>query len=308
MDAQPENPHPPFSLDKTLGAVFIGHIVTVLSTTKDPASSRDRLYGITSLQAAIYSQRSSKDSFALKCSVLLIWVLDTLHAVLISGASYWYCVTNFTNMRAVDTPVWPIPLMIVVSNASNSIVRGIFGYHLWELSNRNWILPTVVALCSIVVYADAMYFAIELFSLPSYRKVPHYSWTLYLGLSAEAAGDLFIALSQSVLLHRLSTGMLRSDMIVKTLIKYSISTGLLTSLCAIAALLSFSIAPTNFVYFAFYFIISKLYVNALLARLNARGPLLESMNGQRGRQILTDSSTLAFRTAAGTVSIPDSEC
>ena len=33
-------------------------------------------------------------------------LLDSLHVGLITGAMYWYCITNFTNLMAVQKPIW----------------------------------------------------------------------------------------------------------------------------------------------------------------------------------------------------------
>ena len=33
-------------------------------------------------------------------------ILDTIHVGLITGAMYWYCITNFTNLLAVQKPIW----------------------------------------------------------------------------------------------------------------------------------------------------------------------------------------------------------
>ncbi|KAI0819158.1 hypothetical protein BC628DRAFT_1424058 [Trametes gibbosa] len=231
--------------------------------------------------------------------------------MLISGAMYWYCISNFTNLPAVQTPIWPI------SNISNSIVRYILGYHLWKLNNRNWVLPTIIAVFCVIIPADATYFAVELCSIDSYQELwGKSSWSLYFGLPAEAIGDLIIAVAQCAMLRSLETGIRRSDTIVRTLVVYSISTGMLTSLCALAALIAYAVNHTTFIYFAFYFVLSKraspllsdlsistirpnylprlVYVNALLARLNARGSLLESKSDGRGGQ--APESTLVFGT------------
>ncbi|KAH9857353.1 hypothetical protein C2E23DRAFT_720490 [Lenzites betulinus] len=266
--------HVAHSLDSTLGAAFIGHILTIL------------LYGITSLQAYIYCRKSCTDSAALRLSV---WILDTVHAILISGALYWYCITNFTNLQAVQQPIWYVQTMVVIFNISNSIVRCIFGYRLWELNNRSWILPAIIAFFCVLIPGTFVVL----------RAVQHTAdgrsstWSLYLGLSSEAAGDLIIAVAQCIMLRSLETGIRRSDRIVRTLIAYSINTGLLTSLCALAALIAYAVDNASFVYFAFYFVLSKLYVNALLARLNARGPLFEDKSRRPVRE--ARQSTVVFR-------------
>ncbi|RPD52626.1 hypothetical protein L227DRAFT_617661 [Lentinus tigrinus ALCF2SS1-6] len=276
--------HPgPIDLNDTLGAAFLGHFVTTL------------LYGITSLQAFMYYRNKYNDPLLLKLSVLVLWILDTIHVALITGGMYWYCITNFTNLAAILHPIWPIPTMVFVSNLSNLIVRGIFAYRLYRLSHHSWILPGIIVVCSLFVAADGFYVAIKMYALQSYADISHISWGLYAGLSVEVAVDLIVAISQCVLLRGFETGIRSTDSAIRVLMTYSINTGLLTSLCAVGALVSYAVRPTRYIYFAFYFVLSKLYINSLLATLNARGSLLGK--GRRHRH----SKNVAFRTPTGTI-------
>lgn len=50
-------------------------------------------------------------------------ILDGLHACLICVAMYWYCVTNFANIFAIEKPVWYVCLALLcvqklISNSS----------------------------------------------------------------------------------------------------------------------------------------------------------------------------------------------
>ncbi|KAI0641750.1 hypothetical protein C8Q79DRAFT_989210 [Trametes meyenii] len=169
------------------------------------------------------------------------------------------------------------------------IVRCIFSYRLWKLNMNKykWIIPVIITAVSFYIFGDATYFSVRLYSIESFLDVKSFSWSLYFGLSVEAGVDLLVAIAQCLLLRSLRTGIRRTDMMLRILITYSINTGLLTSLVAIGALVSYSVSPRNYAYFAFYFVLSKLYVNALLATLNARGSLLEQKRGM--------PSTVVFR-------------
>ncbi|RDX50605.1 hypothetical protein OH76DRAFT_1402209 [Lentinus brumalis] len=204
------------ALDDTLGAAFFGHFFTTL------------LYGITTLQAFMYFRDKYNDPPVLKLSVVILWILDSAHAALITGAMYWYCITNFNNLAAVQQPIWAIPTMVIVSNLSNLIVRGIFGYRLYRLSHHNWILPGVIAVLSLFVAADAFYFAIKMFGLVSYTHIGSLSWGLYAGLSVEVVVDLIVAISQCILLRAYVTGIRSTDSAIRVLMTYSVNTGLLT--------------------------------------------------------------------------------
>ncbi|KAI0791246.1 hypothetical protein C8Q75DRAFT_67192 [Abortiporus biennis] len=111
-------------------------------------------------------------------------------------------------------------------------------------------------------------FAVEGFFVDSYEDVSGISWSLYSGFAVE---------------YR--TGVTRVDRVINTLMTYMINTGLLTSICALLCLITFITLPGRYVYFAFYFVLSKFYVNALLATLNSRGALRQLMES---KQVLVD--------------------
>ncbi|KAI0739967.1 hypothetical protein C8Q80DRAFT_1201524 [Daedaleopsis nitida] len=273
------------TLDDTLGAAFLGHFLSAL------------LYGITTFQVFLYFRDKYRDPLVFRLSVFFLWLLDSAHVALITGAVYWYCITNFANLAAIQQPIWPIPTMIIVSNISNSIVRGIFGYRLYRLSQHGWILPSIIAVLSTFILVDATYFSVELYGYATYTEISKVSWGLYAGLSVEAAVDFIITIAQCILLHRYETGIRSTDSAIRVLMAYAVNTGLLTSICGLGALVAYATLPDKFVYFAFYFALSKLYVNSLLAAFNARGSLLGGM-GHRGNQ---HAPKLPFRTPTATM-------
>ncbi|TBU36207.1 hypothetical protein BD309DRAFT_778472, partial [Dichomitus squalens] len=190
-----------------------------------------------------------------------------------------------------------------IQNISNSIVRGCFGVRLYRLGHGNWWLPAIISAFSLFILLDAAYFAAKLWNAHSYAHIQDFSWALYTGLAAESAVDLIVAISQCVLLRKFETGIRSTDSVIRVLMTYSINTGLLTSFCAIGAVASFAAAPRKFIYFAFYFALSKLYVNSLLATLNARGSLLgkgsRGMRRQHYKQGAFRAPTLSAAGEAG---------
>ncbi|OAX31642.1 hypothetical protein K503DRAFT_62068 [Rhizopogon vinicolor AM-OR11-026] len=60
------------------------------------------MYGITVLQTYMYYVHYPRDNMSTKLLVALIWVLDTLHVSLMCLALYYYLVTSFGNMDALQ--------------------------------------------------------------------------------------------------------------------------------------------------------------------------------------------------------------
>ncbi|GJJ13350.1 hypothetical protein Clacol_007602 [Clathrus columnatus] len=75
----------PHSFDNTLGALLIGLIVSTA------------LFGLTTLQTYLYFINYIKDRLSLKFLVASLWILDFIHTILVTHASYHYLIVNFMN-------------------------------------------------------------------------------------------------------------------------------------------------------------------------------------------------------------------
>jgi len=83
--------------------------------------------------------------------------------------------------------------------------------------------------------------------------------------------DLFIAVTLCTLLHLSRTGFKKSDAMITKLIIFTVNTGLITSFCALGSLISVVTSPNTYIHIGWFFCLSRLYTNCLLATLNARG-------------------------------------
>ncbi|OCH91938.1 hypothetical protein OBBRIDRAFT_833844 [Obba rivulosa] len=122
--------------DGTLGAAFLGHYMTAI------------LFGITSMQTWVYFKEKNTDPIWLRSMVLVLWFLDGVHTTLLTSAVY-YDLSHFGDLLAIFKVYWSIPVMIIVTGVSNTIVRGIFAYRLWKLSNGGILVPAVIGVLSL---------------------------------------------------------------------------------------------------------------------------------------------------------------
>ncbi|KAI0360706.1 hypothetical protein OH77DRAFT_711975 [Trametes cingulata] len=281
---------PPLRLDSTLGAAFIGNILAA------------SLYGLTTLQTYIYYCRSGKDRDAMKGLMPILWLLDTLHLGLISHTVYKYAITDFANYAGLLAPTWSVLAQVIVTGVSDGIVRGLFCYRIWILSRKNQLLCLAIVISSLMSFGCSLAYPIKGFQYNTYEGLQEISWLLYFSLATTFVSDFLIASTLSVLLARrrsvfaryarewlaslqeLNGGTdvhcpIRVDRTVRTLIVYSVNTGALTTVCTLACLIAYALAPHKFIYIAFYFLLPKLLLNALLATLNARKTLREQMAG-----------------------------
>ncbi|KAI0701745.1 hypothetical protein C8Q76DRAFT_756777 [Earliella scabrosa] len=298
------------TLDNTLGAAFVGNIFAAT------------LYGLTTLQTYTYYNRSGKDSRLLKSLVAILWILDTLHIVLISHTVYTYSVTHFGNQAELQKPTWSVVAHIVVTGVSDGIIRGIFCYRILILSNQNRILFIFNAFASLLMVGNNLALTVKCFSISNYSELDKFSWLFYFNLSAAVVSDALIAASMCWVLATRTSPVMRVNNTIRTLIMYSINTGAVTTICTFATLVMYAVAPHTFIFMATFFPLAKLLLNALLASLNARKSLREQLSnadavtlpltssnpgsGGIGRQA-TNNSTMQFAhpSTVSNVSVTD---
>ncbi|KAI0739845.1 hypothetical protein C8Q80DRAFT_199474 [Daedaleopsis nitida] len=281
-------------LGATLGAVLIGFAATCA------------LYGVTSLQTWMYFTYKFADKLPLRSAIKLLWTLDTLHVVLLTTAIYHYAVVDFGNLRALVRPTWSLGGMAIVSLVSNVLVRALFGMRILKLSaGWRWVVPVIlVNALSLFSFGSGTYFVIKGLSLPSIFDVHEFSWSLWGAIAASLTADGITTASQCMILRRMKTGLESPDSVIELLMKYSINTALLTSLCALTALITFTTLPGTLVYIALYFVYSKLYVNSLLATLNARAGTLKNTLDARSRSGGGPATEMAFKSREGDLTRP----
>ncbi|OBZ77498.1 hypothetical protein A0H81_01971 [Grifola frondosa] len=250
----------PITLDNTLGAALLGNIAAAA------------FYGVTNVQTYIYFSRYETDPLAMKS---LIYArsssYDNVHIALITHAVYTYTVKDFTNLLAISVPTWSILAHVIVTGVSDVIVRCIFCHRVWRLSNRNWILSAAISL-NLVNFTG-----IHQVVLP--HILPRQIRRRKSCLCYQRLQHTNVLQSFRNLMDLRRTGFARTDSIVRILMMYSVNTGALTSLCALLCLVTYANMPNNFVFIAFYFVLPKLFLNSLLATLNARRKLRETSSG-----------------------------
>ncbi|KJA15860.1 hypothetical protein HYPSUDRAFT_207529 [Hypholoma sublateritium FD-334 SS-4] len=250
-------------LDSTLGAVLIAGLLAAV------------LHGLTILQTFLYTQTSGSDGPLMRCLVLFLWSVDTLHTALISHTLYFYLVTNFGHIGVLAAPTWSIIVAIYLTSLTGIIVRIFLAYRLFLLCGRyrprlRVALPAIVMIPTMITFLTGLIFASKAFIVRLFARLDTFSVYLYITFSAAALADTLIAVSLCVLLYRSRTGIEQTDSLLTTLIVMTINTGLLTSIFALLCLITYSIWPLKFIYVGMYFSLNKLYVNSLLGSLNAR--------------------------------------
>ncbi|KAF8896690.1 hypothetical protein BD779DRAFT_603028 [Infundibulicybe gibba] len=252
-------------LDSKLGAAFLGNLAAAI------------FYGITCVQTFIYLKHGyARDKLTFRLLICFLWLLDTIHLAFVSHALYYYMISKYGILAALASPTWSILAQVYTTCISDLIARWIFGRRAWLMTGRSPLLAFCIAIPSLLTCATGIAFTSKAFIAQTFASFSSISYLLYISLGSGVVADAIIAATLCYTLKKNRTGFQKTDTIVNTLMIYTINTSLLTTLCSLACFTTYTIWPQEFTFIGIYFVLSKLYLNSLLATLNSR----ESLHSQ----------------------------
>ncbi|THU90324.1 hypothetical protein K435DRAFT_841531 [Dendrothele bispora CBS 962.96] len=248
------------TLDNTLGAVLVGFAVACC------------VYGILITQVFTYFSNYPGDRPIYKLLVLFLLVLETADQCLIGHILYFYGVTNFANVRALLAArvTWSFILQQTLGAIVGTTVKFMFGLRVWRFSEHNFFITGLILSTTLGGLGTALAFTVKAFKLPSVFSVIQLRTLGSISLGVGVITDIVIAVSLCYFLNKLRTGYRQSDTLVNSLVRYAINTGALTSAISLSTLILYNVMPTNMIFIATFFVLSKLYAISFMATLNTR--------------------------------------
>ncbi|KAI0720074.1 hypothetical protein C8T65DRAFT_24565 [Cerioporus squamosus] len=256
------------ALRTSLGALLMGGMVCT------------GLSGIVGMQTVLYFRLFTRDQYATKLKVAVIFFLDMLHSSMIAAASYMYFVSHFGEMDVTDQVFWTVGVSIALTAIMTVCVHLFFSIRLFKLSKGNYFLTVPIAVLAVARVVAAFVTAVELIRLGSFHVFgDRFRWVFTLGLVLSSVVDFLITVGLCYYLRRHRGGTGRFDHILNTVTLYTIENGLLTSVTTLISLIFWLVKSDELIYLGLHFAISKLYANSYLASMNARKTLM-AQSGQ----------------------------
>jgi len=174
--------------------------------------------------------------------------------------------------------IWSVSLEALPTGITAGLVQSFYAHRIWKMSQHNVFLTGCILLLIFATSACGTAWVVLALQAGTYERLLTIS-PLTISINAlSTAVDVIITSTMCFMLQQTRPASLETETMVNRLILFTINTGLLTSLCAIASLISLIISPKTLIYASFYFCIGRLYSNALLASLNARGVIRGRIN------------------------------
>ncbi|KAI0070445.1 hypothetical protein K474DRAFT_1702157 [Panus rudis PR-1116 ss-1] len=263
-----------FNKDATIGATFIGF------------GASSVLFGVICVQTWTYLKRYPLDTWFYKVLVAVLWFLELVDQGFIGHAVYVYAISDWGSpLSLLKPPLWSLILQVTLGAVAGSLVKICFAMRVYRFSQHNKPVTAAILILAVAQLAAACVYTIQAFNIPTLLKVADLKFIGILALALGVATDIATAAALCFFLRNLRTGYSKDDSLINRMTLYAINTGVLTSAVSITTLVLYDIMPDNFIFMAFYFVLSKLYVNSFLATLNTRRVL-------RGRGTDNEATTM----------------
>ncbi|TBU52530.1 hypothetical protein BD310DRAFT_970774 [Dichomitus squalens] len=279
MLAEPSDPIQVPSLADTYGALFIGNCVAlvyvfqrhiVASELKNPMHYLVRLYG-----------------------VVVIFLCETLHAILPIHLCYYHLVKNYFNPVALGNDTWSLRLLAPLSSVSMLACQGFYTRRVFIFDSRYRIIvaATIVLLLAETGFMIAL--SVKAYEGRQMQDFLHLTWIVSAVYGLAMAIDSILTGTLIIYLLGSRTGTKRTDTMVQTLIVYTVNTGLVTSIVAMLSFVFGIIMPGNLVYFAMGIVATKRSCCSLSMKLNSRRSLSSAFVDN------LDSRSIMFNNSMG---------
>ncbi|TDL23400.1 hypothetical protein BD410DRAFT_158682 [Rickenella mellea] len=227
-------------------------------------------YGVFSASNIIHMQEF------IKFTVSSLFLMNTVNQMSWCQTVYTYMVKGFDDPTSPNWHPWSLPASCLVNAFIVLLVQGFYAWRLWKMSHGSVVLCGAIGISSVAAFIFNILLFVKVLPIKNYKifvQHPHLHQELvtldYGFLVCGAACDVIIAGSMAFLLHKVKSGIKRSDSLVNRLILYSIRTGLFTTIFAIASVI-LRIVPSSIDGTVFYAILTRLYANSMIALLNQR--------------------------------------
>jgi len=140
------------------------------------------------------------------------------------------------------------------------------------VSSKNWIVTSIICVTGMTQLGAGMAFSAHLVIVKIPTSVFNTSGIIsgQIQLVSSMACDIAISASLVYYFSTLRVGMEKTKHILQYLVILSVNTGVLLCLVTAVTLILFQVESGTFITLGPHFVLSKLYVNSLLATLNSR--------------------------------------
>jgi len=263
-------------VDNTIGALLIA---TVLSSI---------VYGVTWLQVySYYNTHASRDRWPLKSFVAFLMLVDSVNVGFVSYATYNVSVTNFGDYLSLEYLPWSLSAVELSAVILEVSVQHFYAIRIYRLNRGSPYLPAAISAISLIAFSLGLVFGTKVLEAIHSPGNPSQGYLLAL-VSCYVLCDALITIGMVFTLLSNRTEVGRTNNVLNLLAIYTINCGILNLLFSIGCIIFLAVYPNALIYTPPSFIMIRLYFCALMAILNSRDNLRETLRGPEGFVTFTE--------------------
>ncbi|KAJ7041893.1 hypothetical protein C8F04DRAFT_1297068 [Mycena alexandri] len=232
--------------------------------------------GTLLMQFYIYWQNYPADTRIIKLLVYIIVVMELAQTAFGTHESWWYAVGNWGNLQALQTAPWTALVRPIMCGIIAAVVKLFYAFRIWRLRRSILTCALVVLIimlaltqgCAVIVSVALID---EDLSQQNFIHL-HPVFMASVWLAGSFTTDLLISGSMIWILQTSKSRSLvtPTNSLLNRLIVNTIQTGSATVVCAGIGLALFVKYTDKNYYYAFVYVLGKIYSNSFLATLNFR--------------------------------------
>jgi len=278
---------PSSALDSTYGAMLIGVFFAAF------------FQGLLTVQSYNYFENFKEDPAMNKIIVAVVWVLDSMHLGFICQSAYHYLVTNWGFKPALMYSTWELDIQLTFIGLSCFVCQLFFLNRIWFFCRKNYfVVGFILAICITTLVLDIMV-TVRIMTNKSVEEFGKGKAEIIAVFTTGAAADMLIAGLLCHYLRRDDSAFEPTKSVIATVIQYAVATGILTSALALSSIVAYFTNQHGFYFIAIHFNLGRMYTNALLATLNARGKMRMALRTGQTGSTLGKSGNAFIQTADG---------
>ncbi|KAJ8073140.1 hypothetical protein PM082_020008 [Marasmius tenuissimus] len=254
------------------------------------------LVGIVTIQVLVFLQRPVSGWDKLVCVTL--WFLTLLHLISVVQFTYESVFVHEGDLSEVSTP-WSYLVGAVLDQLISTVTQIFYAVRLWKIMKRKFfrtILFTILGLLLAVSLVLDVYVPYQLSQVPKISGMLSitFRWAVMLALTLTSAIDCTLSATLVVTLYTANKRSDWTDNQLYIVVAYLVNSGAVASALSIVPPFAYMLMPENFIFLALRFVLTALYLNCLLAMLNAQH-YLEDWSNSSSQDVYVYNGSTGFR-------------
>ncbi|KAF8870306.1 hypothetical protein CPB84DRAFT_1855648 [Gymnopilus junonius] len=144
---------------------------------------------------------------------------------------YHYLIVTFGNLAVLQIQVWSVQVEALIAYTIMLITQGFFITRIWELTHRQWLVPSTLIFFALAAFGSALTIVIKVFSFHFWSSslLPYMKALVATNKSLETVADALIMVALCYYLQQGRSEIKRTNSMINKLMTFAVNRGAVTT-------------------------------------------------------------------------------